>query len=195
MARAGRLVKPAVQELIRLTVLRRARLSPGWMRVTLGGGEIDRFTPMGYDQWFRIFLPLGGDDGLERIPAKANKLFGYLRYLRIPDGVRPVMRNYSLSNAPGDEYYRISVKREAAPVDDAPDGVCSNHLHANLKEGDRVELAPPAGEFVLDTREQDAPVVLIAGGVGITPLLSMLHQCLAASPASRPVTLIQGALG
>ena len=109
-------------------------------------------------------------------------------------GAGPVMRNYSLSNAPGDEYYRISVKREAAPVDDAPDGVCSNHLHANLKEGDHVELAPPAGEFVLDTREQDAPVVLIAGGVGITPLLSMLHQCLAASPASRPVTLIQGAL-
>ena len=66
------------------------------MRVTLGGGEIDQFQPMGYDQWFRIFQPLGGDEGLERLPAKANKLFGYLKYLRIPDGVRPVMRNYSV---------------------------------------------------------------------------------------------------
>ena len=51
---------------------------------------------MGFDQWFRIFLPLGGDEGLERIPAKAQKLFGYLKYLRIPDGMRPVMRNYSV---------------------------------------------------------------------------------------------------
>jgi len=71
-------------------------LSPHWMRVTLGGGEIDRFRAMGYDQWFRLFLPLGGDEGLERLPAKANKMFGYLKYLRIPDGVRPVMRNYTV---------------------------------------------------------------------------------------------------
>ncbi|GAA3036191.1 siderophore-interacting protein [Microbacterium dextranolyticum] len=80
-------------------MLRTERLSPHWMRITLGGGEIARFTPMGYDQWFRLFLPhsgAGGDEGLERIPAKANRIFGYLKYLRIPDGVRPVMRNYTV---------------------------------------------------------------------------------------------------
>jgi len=96
MARFSSLVKPASQDLLHLRVLRTERLSPHWMRITLGGGDIDRFTPMGYDQWFRIFLPLGGDEGLERIPAKANKIFGYLKYLRIPDGMRPVMRNYSV---------------------------------------------------------------------------------------------------
>jgi len=96
MAPAPRLVTPETAGLVHLTVLRSERLSPHWIRVTLGGGEIDRFRPMGYDQWFRIFLPLGGDAGLERIPAKANKLFGYLKYLRIPDGVRPVMRNYTV---------------------------------------------------------------------------------------------------
>ncbi len=96
MARASALVKPASQDLIHLEVLRTERLSAHWMRVTLGGGEISRFTPMGFDQWFRIFLPLGGDEGLERIPAKANKIFGYLKYLRIPEGVRPVMRNYTV---------------------------------------------------------------------------------------------------
>ncbi|MBZ6372649.1 MAG: siderophore-interacting protein [Microbacterium hominis] len=99
MARFSSLVKPASQELIHLQVLRTERLTPHWMRITLGGGEIARFTPMGYDQWFRIFLPHsgeGGDEGLERIPAKANKIFGYLKYLRIPDGVRPVMRNYTV---------------------------------------------------------------------------------------------------
>ncbi len=89
-------VKPASQDLLHLTVLRTEQLSPHWMRITLGGGDIDRFTPLGFDQWFRLFLPLGGDEGLERIPAKAHKIFGYLKYLRIPDGVRPVMRNYTV---------------------------------------------------------------------------------------------------
>ncbi|RLK52349.1 siderophore-interacting protein [Microbacterium telephonicum] len=96
MARYGNLVKPRSQELLHLTVLRTQQLSPHWMRITLGGGDIDRFEPMGFDQWFRIFLPMGGDEGLERIPAKANKLFGYLKYLSIPDGMRPVMRNYTV---------------------------------------------------------------------------------------------------
>lgn len=96
MARHAGIVKPASQDLLHLTVLRAEQLSPHWMRITLGGGDIDRFTPMGYDQWFRIFLPLGGDEGLERIPAKAHKIFGYLKYLRIPDGMRPVLRNYTV---------------------------------------------------------------------------------------------------
>lgn len=96
MAVASRLVKPETQELLRLTVLRTQRLSPHWMRVTLGGGDIARFRPMGYDQWFRIFLPVHGEAGLERVPAKANRLFGYLKFLRIPEGMRPAMRSYTV---------------------------------------------------------------------------------------------------
>lgn len=92
----SKLVKPESSELIHLTVLRTERLSEHWMRVTLGGGEVEKFRPMGFDQWFRLFLPVGGDAGLERVPAKANRMFGYLRFLRIPDGERPVMRNYSV---------------------------------------------------------------------------------------------------
>ncbi len=96
MARYSSLVKPAASDLLHLQVVRAQRLAPHWARVTFGGGDIERFHPMGFDQWFRIFLPVGGDGSLERIPAKANKLFGYLRYLRIPEGVRPVMRNYTV---------------------------------------------------------------------------------------------------
>ncbi|MFT4280302.1 siderophore-interacting protein [Microbacterium sp.] len=96
MARYSSLVKPASPELLHLKVVRTERLSEHWMRITLGEGDIARFQPMGFDQWFRLFLPLGGDEGLERIPAKANKIFGYLKYLRIPEGVRPVMRNYTV---------------------------------------------------------------------------------------------------
>lgn len=92
----SKMVKPETTELIQLTVLRTERLSAHWIRVTLGGGEIEKFRPMGFDQWFRLFLPIGGDAGLDRVPAKANKMFGYLKFLRIPDGERPVMRNYSV---------------------------------------------------------------------------------------------------
>ncbi|MCC4908498.1 siderophore-interacting protein [Microbacterium sp. cx-59] len=96
MARSSRLIKPAVQELLHLRVVRTRQVSAHWMRITLGEGDIDRFTPMGFDQWFRIFLPVGGEAGLDRVPAKANKLIGYLKFLRIPEGMRPVMRNYTV---------------------------------------------------------------------------------------------------
>ncbi|MFS0895219.1 siderophore-interacting protein [Microbacterium sp. 179-I 3D3 NHS] len=92
----SKMVKPESAELLHLTVLRTERLSAHWVRVTLGGGEIDRFRPMGFDQWFRLFLPIGGEAGLDRVPAKANRMFGYLKFLRIPDGERPVMRNYTV---------------------------------------------------------------------------------------------------
>lgn len=112
----------------------------------------------------------------------------------LPDG-RLVVRNYSLSNAPGSACYRISVKREPAPAIDTPQGVFSNYLHDNLRAGDRVELSPPCGEFTLDVPgDQNKPLVFIAGGVGVTPLMSMLHAALERSVQSRPVVFIQGAL-
>lgn len=152
MAQASRLVKPATQGLVHLTVLRTQRLSPHWMRVTLGGGEIEQFRPMGYDQWFRIFLPLGGDEGLERLPAKANKLFGYLRYLRIPDGVRPVMRNYTV------RAYRAATATEVAEID--VDFV----LHGSAEDG----TAGPASRWA-ETCEPGESVVIIDEGLAFNP--------------------------
>lgn len=112
--------------------------------------------------------------------------------LAIP-GHGQVMRNYSLSCRPGDELFRISVKREPAPEDGAPEGVCSNYLHAAVQEGDTVELAPPAGEFRL-REDSNRPVVFIAGGIGVTPLLSMLHHTLKNTSNEQPVVMIQGAM-
>ncbi|WP_165071731.1 NO-inducible flavohemoprotein [Paludisphaera rhizosphaerae] len=80
-------------------------------------------------------------------------------------------RNYSLSDRPGLDHYRISVKRESKLAVDAPDGLVSNHLHDDVQVGDRLEIGPPCGEFTLS--EDDRPVVLLAGGIGVTPLLSM----------------------
>lgn len=81
------------------------------------------------------------------------------------DGL-PVRRNYSLSDAPGKEYLRISVKRE-------PNGSVSNYLHNHLQVGDTVKLLSPCGYFTL--RKNDRPLVLLTGGVGITPAISMLN--------------------
>ena len=89
-----------------------------------------------------------------------------------------VRRNYSLSALAQVGRYRISVKREAG-------GVVSNFLHDRLQVGDIVDLFPPAGEFTLTP--SDKPLVLISGGVGITPTLSMLEAALA---TQRPIRFI-----
>ncbi len=148
MAHASRLVKPAEQRLIHLQVLRTQRLSPHWARVTLGAGEIDRFVPMGFDQWFRLFLPVGGDAGLERIPAKANKLIGYLRFLRIPEGERPVMRNYTV------RAYRPATDAAGAEID--VDFV----LHGSAADG----TAGPASSWA-ETCAPGESVVIIDEGI------------------------------
>lgn len=142
-----RLVKPETQGLVHLTVLRTERLSPHWLRVTLGGGEIDRFRAMGYDQWFRLFLPLGGDEGLERLPAKANKMFGYLKYLRIPDGVRPVMRNYTV------RAFRPATATAGAEID--VDFV----LHGSAADG----TAGPASRWAESCQAGESVVVIDEG--------------------------------
>jgi len=80
-------------------------------------------------------------------------------------------RQYSLSDAPNGRTYRISVKREPG----SPPGQISNLLHDRFEVGDEVDLLPPAGDFFLDV-QIDTPVVLLSGGVGLTPMLSMLNQ-------------------
>jgi len=80
-------------------------------------------------------------------------------------------RQYSLSGAHNPEYYRISVKKEAA-IGENPAGMVSNTMHKK-QEGDTVMLSAPAGIFSL--KPAGTPIVLISGGIGVTPLLSMLE--------------------
>ena len=89
------------------------------------------------------------------------------------------IRQYSLSNAPGKDHYRITVKAESTPP--AHPGKVSNHLHG-AQRGDRLWVQPPTGDFTV--RHPDKAQVLIAGGVGITPLLSMLLHRIETGDAS-----------
>lgn len=79
---------------------------------------------------------------------------------------QPVMRTYTLSVSPADDVYRISVKRE---------GTVSRHLHDNVKVGDLIEARAPTGAFTIDAAER-RPAVLLAAGIGVTPMLAMLRH-------------------
>lgn len=102
----------------------------------------------------------------------------YLTFnLRVPDQPKAVTRCYSLSDSPEKkDYYRVSIKRLGPPPKepDAPAGVGSGHFHTYLHEGDIVDVKAPAGHFFLDV-EHNGPVVLIGGGIGLTPVMSMLN--------------------
>lgn len=96
-------------------------------------------------------------------------------------------RQYSLSDAPNGKWLRISVKREAGRADQAP-GHVSNLLHDGVEVGEVVHASAPMGDFTL-ARKKTTPVVLMSGGVGVTPMISMLSTCLA-DHSGRSVTFV-----
>jgi ferredoxin-NADP reductase/MOSC domain-containing protein YiiM/ferredoxin len=96
---------------------------------------------------------------------------------------RPLLRNYSMSGAPGAGHYRISVKRELR-------GAVSGYLCTRVAVGDRLDVAAPRGTFVLD--RTPAPVLLVSAGIGATPVLAMLHA-LAQEQSDREIWWLHGA--
>jgi ferredoxin-NADP reductase len=172
-------------------------LSPGWQQSfhdLLAGQAGGTTTP---EPAWRGFRPLR----VARVVAETSTVSSI--YLADPDGnplptaragqyltVRiaqagppPAVRSYSLSSGPDTGTYRISVKHE-------PHGLVSTYLHRRLKAGAILEVAAPRGAFVLD--DATTPVVLLSAGIGVTPVLSMLHQ-LAAQQSPRHVWWIHAA--
>ena len=109
-----------------------------------------------------------------------------------PDRTRTVTRCYSLSDRPNTEAYRITVKRVTAPRDrpELPPGIAAGYLHDRVHEGDIIEIKAPAGQFFLDP-DLSVPAILVAGGIGVTPMMSMLRWCLDMQP-ERSVYLFYG---
>jgi len=110
---------------------------------------------------------LQAEDGQPIAPFEPGQYLGIK--VRIPGQEYDEIRQYSLSNAPGKDRYRITVKAESTLP--SHEGKVSHLLH-NAQPGDRVWVQPPTGDFTV--KHPDKELVLIAGGVGITPLLSML---------------------
>jgi len=120
-------------------------------------------------------------------PLAAFKPGQYLTFqLDLPGRDKPLVRCYSLSDSPHQkDYYRVTIKKEKAPPDkpDLPPGAGSSFFADVVKEGDILNVKAPTGHFSLDMTRTN-PVVLIAGGVGITPMLSMANA-IAASGSKR----------
>ena len=109
----------------------------------------------------------------------------YLTFKVAVPGSNEHRRNYSISSAPNGKTYRISVKRE-------PLGLISNHLHDAVCEGDVLDVAPPTGDFFLKEGTQ-RPVILLSGGVGLTPMISML-EAIASTKDAATVHYVHGTL-
>jgi MOSC domain-containing protein YiiM len=161
--------------------LRIPALSPGWQQsfrelVDKADGEAATeargwtgFRPLRVERVVRespsvVSVHLTGD---HLPPYRAGQ---YLT-VRVPGSA---VRSYSLSSASNGSGYRISVKRE---------GLASRYIHEQLTAGTTLDVAAPRGEFVLEAN--DGPVVLVSGGIGITPVLAMLHTLAGERP--RPV--------
>ena len=104
--------------------------------------------------------------------------------LEVPGVDGAVARTYSLSGPPSTERYRISVKRE-------PRGIASRHLHDTVEVGAIIDARHPAGEDLMLPCVQ-CPVALVSAGIGVTPMMSLLHS-LAVEEGERPVWFVHGA--
>ncbi|KAF2830527.1 globin-like protein [Ophiobolus disseminans] len=178
------------------------------------GKEIEMFkTTNGWDEWkdFKVskrvreseeitsFYLTPVDESLKLPIYKPGQYISVNVFVDELDGGVWQARQYSLSDAPGKDYLRISVKREpeleiGEPKHFTHPGYISNLLHDTKKEGDMVRVSHPFGDFFFEDKEgeDDAPVVLISAGVGLTCLTSVLHT-LVEKKSSRPVSWIHGA--
>jgi ferredoxin-NADP reductase len=129
----------------------------------------------------------------DKKPLPAFRPGQYLTFrLDIPGRPKPVVRCYSLSDSPRPDYYRVTIKKVPAPQDkaDCPPGLVSSFFHDHVKEGDLLDVQAPRGQFVLDLTRA-TPVVLIGGGIGLTPMLCMLNA-ICSREAARETWLFYG---
>jgi ferredoxin-NADP reductase len=129
-------------------------------------------------------------DGKSLPPFKPGQ---YLTFqLNIPGVGKPVVRCYSLSDSARPSHYRVTIKRCPAPEGgEHPPGVGSSYFCDHVKVGDILDVKAPNGHFHLDL-EQERPVVLISGGVGVTPMIAMANALIEAK-ATREIWFFHGA--
>lgn len=141
----------------------RAPEPPRARRFWSGELEIARIFDESHDvKTFRLVMPGGGPLPFDHAAGQ------YLNLALAIDGKR-VNRSYTIASSPTRrEFCEISVKR-------APNGTASRHLHDAVREGSVLQVSAPAGRFVF-AQDRSERCVLIAGGVGITPLMSTVRS-------------------
>ncbi|WP_238006219.1 FAD-dependent oxidoreductase [Dactylosporangium sp. AC04546] len=170
-------------------VLKPRQVGRMWRAIRAGGVRRDPATPwQGYLRVSGIealtptvrrirFAPLDGD----AMPFTFTA--GQYVKVDVPVAVEPIERSYSICSGPGQRrYFEIAVKHE-------PDGLGSSFLHEDLAVGQALRVSGPHGEFTRDPGAEERTLLLIAGGVGITPLMSVLFAAADAGHAGRIVLL------
>lgn len=155
---------------------------PGWREFRVGTRE---FEDAAKTQCSFYLEPVDG------APLPEFKPGQFLTFsLEVPDAdpqsqgqARAVIRCYSLSDRPDPARYRVTIKRVPPPAGrpELPPGVSSNHFHKRVQPGDVLKVKAPSGHFFIDPNPT-VHAVLVAGGIGITPMMSMLRWCLAEQP-------------
>ena len=195
------------QEKIR-QLLRVPALPPDWIRafeeILASAGERGKKRKSPERAWkgFRNFIVdkkvpesqtitsfyLVPEDG-EPLPVYMPGQFLTFR-LSIPGHSKPVIRNYSLSECPCHaEFYRVTIKKE--PSSEDPEIISgSNYFHHLVEPGTRLQVAASRGDFFLNPQEE-TPVVLLSGGVGLTPMVSMVNA-IVDSGKNRPTWFVHG---
>jgi ferredoxin-NADP reductase/MOSC domain-containing protein YiiM len=168
-------LSPGWQESFRELLASDSPVGPPWT-----GFRALRVTAVKPEDPFVTSIYLAAADGS---PLPAARPGQYLTLRAAGAGQPAPVRSYSLSSAPGTGTYRISVKRE-------PHGTVSGYLTTRLRPGAVLDVAAPRGDFVLG--EGTGPVLLISAGIGLTPVLAMLHE-LAGRRSEREIWWIHGA--
>jgi ferredoxin-NADP reductase len=122
-------------------------------------------------------------------PLPPHRPGQFLTIRREIPGQEPVTRTYTVSTRSNPDYYRLSIKREPGRHGHPP-GLVSNIFHTQVAVGERLHAREPSGKFWLDTGNT-GPVVLLSGGVGVTPMIAML-EAWAADRVAHPIWFIHG---
>lgn len=200
---AERLWQVRVEQVVRRPAALRSRWEfQGWSPNSLMTGDWQQTAARLQadalrDQWrpMRVTRIEDESDGIRSFyfePADGAGLPAFKAGQHLPlrlslDGrMQPLIRTYSLSSAPSDGFFRISVKR---------DGLASAYLHDQVRVGDLLQARSPQGGFVVDPQER-RPLVLLGAGIGVTPMLSMLREVIYEGKrvrGGRPTWFIQSA--
>jgi len=125
---------------------------------------------------------LAAHDGKAIAPFEPGQ---YLTFqIKVPGEAQAKVRCYSLSDCTRSDHYRVTIKRAVPPKDkpDAPPGVVSNHFLDQIDEGWILDAQAPRGDFYMRT-DAEFPVVLIGGGVGVTPMVAMINHIAESQPS------------
>ncbi|GAB3767552.1 siderophore-interacting protein [Microlunatus parietis] len=169
----ARRIKPETTELITVRVLRRELISEHFVRVTVGGAELERFVPLGFDQWFRLFLPVPGGT-LDRVPSRLTTL-SYARFLTVAKLERPVLRNYT-----------VRAFRPIGPEGPELDIDFVRHGSGSNGSGDDATAGPAT--VWADTCEPGDVAAILDEGVGFNPPPDTDRVILVADETGLPAT-------